>query len=71
MKDFESFSLGKNLILPDKEEKSPGVTDSILERLWISFLEKTPNLTGDIKKQLEEYIKTLSSGASVSEEKYK
>ena len=71
MKDFESFSLGKNLILPDKEEKSPGVTDSILERLWISFLEKTPNLTGDIKKQLEDYIKTLSSGASVSEEKYK
>ena len=35
------------------------------------FLEKTPNLTGDIKKQLEDYIKTLSSGASVSKEKYK
>ena len=34
------------------------------------FLEKTPNLTGDIKKQLEDYIKTLSSGASVSKEKY-
>ena len=35
-----------------------------------SFLQRTPNLTGDVREQLEEYIKILNSGASVSKTSY-
>lgn len=35
-----------------------------------SFLQRTPNLTNDVQEQLEEYIRILNSGASVSKTSY-
>ena len=58
------------------EIKTSGIANASEEQIGAlknkieSFLNNTPNLTKDVRAQLQDYIKVLDSGASVSKTRY-
>lgn len=68
--------LEQNITILSQTIKTSGVanaTETQIESLRTKFetlLKNAPNLTKDIKEQIQEYIQTLSSGATVSKNAY-